>query len=52
MWKLTDSEWKVLEALSLIHILLRRMKAEGHAIIIITHKLNEVLEISDRVRCV
>ncbi|MCI8870196.1 MAG: ABC transporter ATP-binding protein [Lawsonibacter sp.] len=26
-----------------------RMKAEGHAIIIITHKLNEVLEISDRV---
>ena len=25
------------------------MKAEGHAIIIITHKLNEVLEISDRV---
>ena len=28
---------------------LRRMKEEGHAIIIITHKLNEVLEISDRV---
>ena len=28
---------------------LRRMKASGHAIIIITHKLNEVLEISDRV---
>ena len=28
---------------------LRRMKAEGHAIIIITHKLNEVKEISDRV---
>ena len=28
---------------------LRRMKAEGHAVIIITHKLNEVLEISDRV---
>ena len=28
---------------------LRRMKAEGHAIIIITHKLNEVLELSDRV---
>ncbi len=28
---------------------LRRMKAEGHSIIIITHKLNEVLEISDRV---
>ena len=28
---------------------LRRMRAEGHAIIIITHKLNEVLEISDRV---
>ena len=28
---------------------LRRMKADGHAIIIITHKLNEVLEISDRV---
>jgi simple sugar transport system ATP-binding protein len=25
------------------------MKAEGHSIIIITHKLNEVLEISDRV---
>ena len=28
---------------------LRRMKAEGHSIIIITHKLNEVMEISDRV---
>ena len=28
---------------------LRRMRAEGHAIIIITHKLNEVMEISDRV---
>ena len=28
---------------------LRKMKAEGHSIIIITHKLNEVLEISDRV---
>ena len=28
---------------------LRRMKAEGHSIIIITHKLGEVLEISDRV---
>ena len=28
---------------------LRRMKADGKAIIIITHKLNEVLEVSDRV---
>ena len=28
---------------------LRRMKAEGHSIIIITHKLGEVMEISDRV---
>ncbi len=28
---------------------LRRMKAEGHSIVIITHKLNEVMEISDRV---
>ena len=28
---------------------LRKMKEEGHAIIIITHKLNEVKEISDRV---
>lgn len=28
---------------------LRKMKIEGHSIIIITHKLNEVLEISDRV---
>ncbi|MBQ9168447.1 MAG: ABC transporter ATP-binding protein [Oscillospiraceae bacterium] len=28
---------------------LRRMRDEGHAIIIITHKLNEVLDISDRV---
>ncbi len=28
---------------------LRRMKEQGHAIIIITHKLNEVMEISDRV---
>jgi len=29
--------------------ILRRMKEEGHSIIIITHKLNEVMEISDRV---
>lgn len=29
--------------------ILRKMKEEGHAIIIITHKLNEVMEISDRV---
>ena len=28
---------------------LKRMKEEGHSIIIITHKLNEVLEVSDRV---
>ncbi len=28
---------------------LRRMREDGHSIIIITHKLNEVLEISDRV---
>ena len=28
---------------------LRHMKEEGHSIIIITHKLNEVMEISDRV---
>ena len=28
---------------------LRRMREEGHSVIIITHKLNEVLEISDRV---
>ncbi len=28
---------------------LRRMKEKGHAIIIITHKLNEVMDISDRV---
>ncbi len=29
--------------------ILRRMKQEGHSIIIITHKLNEVMDISDRV---
>jgi simple sugar transport system ATP-binding protein len=29
--------------------ILRKMKAEGHSIIIITHKLNEVMDISDRV---
>ncbi len=29
--------------------ILRNMKAQGNAVIIITHKLNEVLEISDRV---
>lgn len=28
---------------------LRKMKAEGHSIIIITHKLNEVMAVSDRV---
>lgn len=40
---LTPQETKHLFAI------LKRMKAEGCAIIIITHKLNEVLEISDRV---
>lgn len=29
--------------------ILRRMREQGHAIIIITHKLNEVMDISDRV---
>ena len=29
--------------------ILRKMKANGHSVVIITHKLNEVLEISDRV---
>lgn len=29
--------------------ILRRMRREGHAVVIITHKLNEVLAISDRV---
>ncbi len=29
--------------------ILRRMKTEGHAVIFITHKLDEVMEISDRV---
>ena len=29
--------------------ILKRMREQGNAIIIITHKLNEVLEISDRV---
>ncbi len=38
----------VQEIEKLFHVL-RRMKEEGHAIIIITHKLNEVMEISDRV---
>ena len=38
----------VQEAAKLFDVL-RRMKAEGHAIIIITHKLNEVLSLSDRV---
>lgn len=32
-----------------LFVILRRMKQRGCAIIIITHKLNEVLEISDRV---
>jgi len=34
---------------SLLFDILRKMKAKGCSIIIITHKLNEVLEISDRV---
>lgn len=34
---------------SRLFAILRRMKQEGCAVIIITHKLNEVLEISDRV---
>ena len=38
----------VQEIEKLFHIL-REMKAQGHSIIIISHKLNEVMEISDRV---
>ena len=34
---------------SKLFAILRKMKEQGNAIIIITHKLNEVLEISDRV---
>lgn len=30
---------------------LRNMRDQGHSIIIITHKLNEVLSLSDRVPC-
>ena len=29
--------------------ILRKMRAEGHAVVIITHKLAEVLDVSDRV---
>ncbi|MBO4251285.1 MAG: ABC transporter ATP-binding protein [Clostridia bacterium] len=32
-----------------LFVILRKMKADGKSIIIITHKLNEVMEISDRV---
>jgi simple sugar transport system ATP-binding protein len=32
-----------------LFVMLKRMKAEGRAVIIITHKLQEVMEISDRV---
>ena len=38
----------VQEIQKLFHVL-RKMKEEGHSIIIITHKLNEVMDISDRV---
>jgi simple sugar transport system ATP-binding protein len=31
--------------------IIRRMRDEGNSIIIITHKLNEVMEVSDRVCC-
>ena len=37
------------QEISRLFEVLRRMKADGKSIIIITHKLNEVLEISDRV---
>ena len=37
------------QALVRLFAVLRRMNADGKAIIIITHKLNEVLEVSDRV---
>ena len=37
------------QEISKLFSVLRRMKEEGHSIIIITHKLNEVMEISDRV---
>ena len=36
------------EAIELLHVL-RRMTAEGHTVIFITHKLEEVIEASDRV---
>ena len=37
------------QEISRLFDVLRRMKADGKSIIIITHKLNEVLEVSDRV---
>ena len=37
------------QEISKLFQVLRRMKADGKSIIIITHKLNEVLEVSDRV---
>lgn len=37
------------QEISKLFTILRKMKEEGHSILIITHKLNEVMEISDRV---
>ncbi|HBN82981.1 MAG TPA: ABC transporter ATP-binding protein [Clostridiales bacterium] len=37
------------EEITKLFVILRNMRKAGHAIIIITHKLNEVMEISDRV---
>ncbi len=36
------------EVAELFHVL-RSLRAEGHALVLITHKLNEVIELSDRV---
>jgi ABC-type uncharacterized transport system ATPase subunit len=37
------------EEIKKLFVILKNMRSAGHAIIIITHKLNEVMEISDRV---
>ena len=37
------------QEIQMLFLMLRKMKREGCAVIIITHKLNEVMEISDRV---
>ena len=49
VYEMSVSQKQTLEIVKVLFSVIRNMKADGKAVIIITHKLHEVLSISDRV---